>query len=629
MKRALIFITLLIFLFSFSFVAAENATKIGNAYTCLGEKITERDCSTLTSEEKFFSLLSLNRCGAEVVADSVDDECWPSSGCTIKDTAQAILSLNRADQDTAKAETWLAEQKAIPGHIVWYIQVDSNEAMGCEVTYAGDKHTFSVALDKKVTGGNLGRCLDVSSNGYWLEVSSSTQSLCYDEEYEISCNKNFLSNLLFTKSGSSTINVLDETQTAPANGATLEKINSFCFSTGARCDYEGSLWASMVLDKRGKDVSGFLPYLITMEEDNFRYLPESFLYMLTQNTDYSLRLLAKQKPSNNGLYWSESGDRFYDTALALYPFRQQAVEEKENSQEWLLTDGIQGENGCWEDNIRNTGFLLYSIWPEYAPLGDDWFNGEDGNGTGNGTGSSTLDCFDEGYFCRPSSSCYSDQGQILNDYSCAYPNVCCSVQSTPLDELCEDLDGTVCDFNEECKNGMVEDTEGLLYGETCCIGGTCEASSYTPPENDCEDSGGLCRSFGCNDGEEGTNLYSCESGETCCVNTFPDEQGKSKWIIWVLVILVILIVIALVFRDKLRRILFGAKTKMGRGDARPSYGSGPRPPRPPEFPAPLVGGPRRMPTPTGRTTPRQGGPQFRSQKELDDVLVKLKDMGGR
>lgn len=613
---------LFIFLFSFSFVAAENVTKVGEAYTCLGDKITDQGCDTLIPEERFFSLLSLNRCEAEVLADSVNDECWPASGCNIKSTAQAILSLNRADQDTNDAETWLLEQKAIPSDMIWYLQVDSNEAVSCEVRYDDTSYPFSIAEDKKITAGSLGYCLSVSDNDYWLEISSTSQLGCYEKEFETSCDVSFLTSLLFTKSGSATIHVLEGVQTAPADGATLEKINSFCFSTGSRCDYEGSLWSAYVLDKLGNDVSAFLPYLVSLEEDNEQYLPEAFLYMLTGNIDYSTRLLAKQLAHS---YWRESGDEFYDTALALYPFKSSSPQEKEDSKEWLLSENVQDENGCWENNLRNTAFLLTSIWPEHAPLGDDWYDDDDdGVDDENET---TLDCNDEGYYCRSSANCYGDQGSILDDYNCAYPNVCCSVP--PSQELCEDLGGTVCDYNQDC-TGNEEETQDLLYGETCCVGGICEDSGSgngDDNENDCEDYGGACRSFGCLDDEESTSLYSCSSGDTCCVDKISGGKGgRSSAVIWVLLILIIIAVIAIIFRDKLRRMLFGAKSRMGKGDAKPNYG-GPRRPGPPEYPAPLTGHPRRMPTPTGRVTPRPGGPKLRSQKELDEVLVKLKDMG--
>jgi len=630
MKRALVLIALFVFFFSFSFVAAENVTKVGEAYSCLQDKITERTCGLLSPEERFFSLMSVRYCEAEVLADAINDECWPASGCRAKSTAQAILSLDAAGQNTDAAETWLLDQKAIPEDVNWYIQVDSNDATDCTVTYGDAPYSFSVGVDKKITAGYLGGCVDVSGNGYWLEVENNL--LCYEETFGVSCDQSFLTNLLFSKSGSSTIHVLEGTQTAPADGLTEENIDSFCFSTGSSCDYEGSLWAALVLDMAGKDISAFLPYLITMEEDNSEFLPEAFLYLLTSNTDYSTRLLAKQKPSNNGEYWSESGDRLYDTAVALLPYQISDNTEKTNTKEWLLSNEIQGDNGCWEENIRNTAFLLYSIWPNYAPIGDD--GGDDDNGDDGEEGNeTTLDCITEGYYCRSSIACYDDLGSILDSYQCAYPNVCCSLPPTPVDEFCEDLSGIVCAYDEICEDGITEETEGLSYGETCCIGGYCDDSTRDPPpeDDDCEDAGGICRSFGCSEDEEETTLYSCSGGGSCCVTSFGPGDGdkKPKWIIWLLVILVIIVVIAIIFRDKLRRMLFGMKSRTGKGGAKPGYGRGPRPPGPPKFPAPLTGHPERMPTPTGRMTPKPGGPKLRSQKELDDVLVKLKDMHGK
>jgi len=628
MKRgALLFIFTFLLLISFASISAENLTQVENAYTCLKDKIEDRTCQSLSPEERFFSYLSVRHCGAEILEDSVNNECWPSNGCLVKSTAQAVLALNEADQNTEEAETWLLSQKKIPNELTWYIQADSNSQSSCTATYNSQPYPFTIEEDKKITAGSLGSCLSVSDNGYWMEISNSNQLGCYEEDFLISCDESFLTNLLFKKTGSSTINVAQGTSTAPSGGTTEEKINSFCLSTGSSCNYEQSLWATLALDLTGNDVSLYLPYLIVMKDENPQSLSESFLYAITSNTNYQVELFAKQKPSNDGKYWSESGDRFYDTAVALYPYQQQTLEEKTRSKEWLLSDGIQGESGCWQENIRNTAFLLYSIWPEYAPLGDDNnINNPPGNGTsGNET---TLDCIDAGKDCRSSINCLDDFGSILSDYECAYPNVCCSVP--PEEESCSaDLGGIICDYDQECTNGIEEESQDLLYGETCCIGGTCEEETIPKYDGgdseECGDFGGTCRSFNCLDDESETGLYSCSAGGICCIEGFESGTGNqsSLWI-WILTILIIMVVIGIIFRDKLRRIFFGVKSRTGRPGSKPSYG-GPRPPRRPMRPSSFMGGPnKKRPMPSRKPTSE---PKLRSQKELDDVLSKLKKMG--
>ena len=103
-----------------------------------------------------------------------------------------------------------------------------------------------------------------------------------------------------------------------------------------------------------------MPYLITLKDDptNQIYIPESFLYYLTGK--FRTELLLKQRASS---YWEESGNRYYDTAFALLPFGYESPNEKSGSKSWLLS--VQLRSGCWNNgNIKDTAFLLYSIWPK-------------------------------------------------------------------------------------------------------------------------------------------------------------------------------------------------------------------------------------------------------------------------
>ena len=671
MEKRVLILFLFILLIGFPIVTAENTTKVEEAYSCLEGKIDDKTCASLTSEEKFFSLLALGKCKQEILDDSLNNESWGG----IKPTAQAILALKDAAEDTTAAENWLLSQKATAvGEMVWYLEIESNEATTCTITYDDSPYEVFIRENKTIDQG-AGPCLDLSANQYWLEISTTSPG-CYEKEFEISCGQEgdpgFLTTLLFTKPESDTIHVLAETHTAQAGGTTAEQINSFCFSTTGSCDYEGSLWAVIVLDSLGHDVNSFMPYLISTAEDNAQYLPKAFLYILfkglPEGTGYRTTLLSKQKLDK---YWRESDDKFYDTAVALLPFQgSDEPTEKVNSKEWLVSERVQDVNGCWEGNIRNTAFLLYSIWPDLGPLDRDGDGNGDGNGDGtdcgnnicevgedtsscpvdcdntdcgdnvcdlsenpntcpadceDGNGDVTLDCGENNYDCRSSLSCYADEGFIL-DYSCAGTYVCCSVSAQQ--EFCEDRGGIVCDSGERCVDGIVENTQDLDYGEVCCVGGTCQETGPGGPGGaDCEISGGTCRSFQCDEDEEETPFYSCVSGQVCCVEkTTPPSPGGAVWIIWTILILIILVVLAILFRNQLRKILFRLKSrgKPGRPGRPGSWRPG-RPGPPPKYPAPLVGHPRRMPMPQ-RFTPR-ARPRPKPKGELDDVLKKLKDMG--
>jgi len=600
-KRVFIFIFLLLALIPF-LVADENEItiseetdeddKVEKAYDCLKDKIEDRECDDLSLEEQIFSLLAVGKCRSEVNDDSKSDECWPKSGCKIKTTAQAILAL----KGDSKAEEWLISQNTTTSDLNWYLQIDSSEPTSCTIEYTGSSSTINIGEDKKINSA-AGSCLPLSSGDYWFRILPS----CYDEEFEISCNQGFYSNLLFKKSDSPTIHVSEKTNSASAEGSTTEKINSYCFGNSASCDYEGSLWAALVLDKEDYDVTAFYPYLITMaeESDNEKYLPEAFLYALLGDV-YRNDLLMKQKTEG---WWSESGNKYYDTALALYPISDEPL-EKQKTQEWLL--GAQDDDGCWQGNILNTAFLLHSLWPR-ATSG--------GNGDGD-----DEDCEDKGYYCLTKLDCEGLDGTEMGFGGCSGAQVCCD-EDKPLSS-CSELNGDVCNSGERCVGGRQEEVaDDLSSGEICCVGGRCEESS-TPTTSECEDNGGICEDF-CRDGYETNFLYDCGSDDFCCMK----ETKKSSYIwIWILIILIILVVVGIMFKDKLRRFWFKLKSKFGGSRPGPGPG-GPFFSPPPSSTMPIRRAPRRI-MPPRRRAPARRPPARKKPTDFDNVLKKLKEIGG-
>ena len=604
-KRGLVFLFLFL-VFSFSFISAlDNSTeqtKIDKAYQCLTNKTSDK-CSTLSTEEKIFSLLAVNECQSKLIsASSNSQECWPSSSCSIKTTAQAILALNDKGAGTQKAQDWLNSKNTTPAQLVWYLEIEADNVSSCTIQYSGQSYTVNIDEDKKLSSG-AGGCLilDEDKSNYLLKVSPS----CYNKEFTISCNQDFLTTTLFQKSTSSTLYVSEETSSASASGATKEKIESYCFSKTNICDYEGTLWAAMVLNSLETDVSAYLPYLIVMADENEEFLPDAFLYELTAKTDYRISLLSKQKSNS---WWLESGDKYYDTALALYPLQEEDLNEKENAKTWLLDS--QDAKGCWEGNVRNTAFILASLWPE-------GFGGRGGGGGG------VLDCEDAGYYCTSSAACTSAGGEILSEYDCvASLQKCCD---TPIPiETCSDMGGIICSSNKICEGGDEVSASGLSNSQFCCFEGSCVTGTTPPGEvSECVSNNGICRAEGCDTGEEETIYLRDSYTESCCISSSTTGGPKSYWWVWVLLILIILVVIGIIFRNKLRefwfRISSGGKPKPG-----PSQQQRPFMPMP--FQRPLMHRP-----PERRIMPPGSAPQrrmpSRSQSELDEVLRKLKEMG--
>jgi hypothetical protein len=553
--------------------SSSEETKINKAYECLSNKVKDSCPSSL--EENVFVSLALGECTDKISSDS-------KFKSDVKLTALAIIALGEAGSSTSDAERWLISQNTTPTDVDWFLQIDSSEQTSCSIAYSGSSYAVDMGEDKKLSS-NAGNCLSLSEGSYWMRVSPS----CYDQNFEVSCNKGFQTNLLFKKTTSSTIYVSDKTTAASAEGKTIEKVRSLCFRQGSSCDYEASLWAAMALKYKDYEVSDYIPYLVTMAEDNEKFLPDSFLYYLTGSGDYRSSVLLKQISSK---YWDVSQNKFYDTALALYPFQFEDPAEKTNAISWLLE--VQDADGCWKGSIRDTAFLLHSIWPrenEISPPGE-------------------LDCSDNHGFCMSEANC---EGKILNTLSCPGIMKCCDVKETL--KTCLEEGGKKCASNEICSNNEVDASDGK-----CCIG-TC-----SPPaqETECEQNSGTCRAFGCNDNEQTSSSYSCDFQDTCCVQK--TTSGGISWWIWVLIALIVLVVLGIIFREKLKIWLFRIKSGFGKssGVQRPSINRGP--PRPPMML------PRAMPLrriiPSSSPTTRFQMPQ-KSKGEIDEVLKKLRDMG--
>jgi len=588
-KRVLFFVLIFSLMISMSFAFAEDLTddeKISAAYDCLENKINNT-CEDLTLDQQIFSLLVLDDCKSEVKAAQDTDFCWPEDKCKTKTTAQAILALNEAGVDTDDSEEWLMSQNKTPTDLTWYLQIESPEATSCEVSYGSSVYTVNIAEDKKIdSNSNLGNCLKLSSSNYWLEIYPS----CYSKEFEISCDQDFQTNLLYKKSDSITVYVSPETRSESADGSTTEKINSLCFTEGTSCNYESSLWAAWVLNSKDYDISAYMPYLITNVDDNERYLPESFLLLLEEES-YENDLLEKQKSSG---YWQESNDRYFDTALVLLPLYYETLPEKDKALEWLLDS--QDSEGCWQGGIKNTAFILFSAWSGKVP------NRE---GDGNSTDVS-VDCEEHDYFCMYESKC---EGEILSLYDCFGSQVCCDTEEVL--ETCEDMDGEECEFGEECSISEKEASDTSY----CCTG-TCREIPE-PEESECETHFGSCRSS-CYSDEESSNYFCDSTSEICCMEK--TTSSKNLLWVWILLGLIVLVAVGIMFKDNLRKFWFRTKS----GFSKPK---GPR--GPPGFSSSM-----RNPTIQRRILPPSGEPRMRKpmmqrrpSKELDDVLGKLKEMG--
>ena len=595
MKKVFLLSVFMIMLFA-SFVIAEehdvcdagdDNCKIDKAYSCLREEIDDKECENLSPEEKVFSLLAVGKCKSDVL----DDSKYRSD---LKYTAQALIGFKETGSSVSSAKDWLFDNNRTSIGIDWLLEIESPEATTCSVDYSNSNNVV-INEDKTIDSITGSGCLSLSSNGYWLEVNPE----CYDEEFEISCDQQFLTTLLYKGQNSDTIYVSEKTSSSSSEGITKEQVRSSCFGD-SNCDYEGTLWSALALNVLGSDITPYLPYLITMKdkEENEELLSEAFLYSLTGGVDFKNQLLSEQI---NSKWWVSLNDRYYGTALALYPFQYEEPLQKKDAIDWLLNDA-QEENGCWDSgNIRNTAFLLYSISPSSVSLG-----GGD------------VDCEDAGFFCSSQINC---NGQVLSGYSCSGSFVCCS-EAVVL-ETCSEQGGEICNSNQNCigTGSLDVGASGLSAGQVCCLSGVCQEPKSTI--NACEEVGGNCRVNSCNEGEE-TTSQSCDfSSDICCIQK--QEQKTSYGFIWVLFLLIVIVVLGIVFRDKLRPYWFRIKSRFG--GSSPPRAPGPGAPPPTGSPLRRVAPRRRMIHHPPEKRPLRRMPRAKSQSEIDEVLKKLKEMG--
>jgi hypothetical protein len=585
-------------------ISASNDTKINQGFACLEEKVG--NCNALSTQEIALTILATPN------SDKVYNDCLSelkkrqqsNNWGNVRDTALAILALKHSGQETKLAEEWLLGRVEIPTEIIWYLQQDSEGETECRIGYKSNDYLITIGENKKINQ-NAGSCLTRAQSNYWLAISPE----CLDNEFKIECNKDYVMALLYKNKNSPTIYVTKDSVASPAYSSVTAKVNSKCFGQGS-CDYEGTLWASLALLKSGYNIEEFIPYIVAMSDSNKRFLPNSFIYMITNYDAYATKLVEEQKLGN---YWEADGtaySRFYDSALANLAIKSSSSETVTKTREWLLFS--QKSDGCW-NNIRDTAIVLWSL---------------EGRAGKKGGGGSVEYCTKSNFFCIPRSDCptLDDLGQ---NYYCASPtDTCCKTENL---KKCSELYGKECKGNEVC-TGNIRKTSDI---ERCCTGECVERTETT----ECELMTFRCSSQ-CMGNEESID-YACNSGQLCCRTKSIQPKDDSDWWLWLILVLILVVAAAIAYvkRERLKLEWFKLKTRFRKdkgGGGRP-LGPGPGG-RPPGAPAMPPRGPPRFPPHTGFPA-KPGFPPIRrpqepapprkpmgEDKEMAEVFKKLRDM---
>ncbi|MCX8158706.1 MAG: hypothetical protein N3D20_00190 [Candidatus Pacearchaeota archaeon] len=585
-------------------IAATNESEVvsvDKAYKCLNEQI-KKVGSNIGFQDAIFAQLAIG--SVKETREKIESEksstenCWPKAGCKIKETAQVMLAYDRVGKSTSEIRKWLMSKNASASELIWFLEIDitNKEVSTCSLKYDGVQYSIKVNEEQKISG-NAGNCFVIANNGYMLRVSNN----CIGKEFEISCDKDFVTAMIYQSSTGKTLFIPPKATGASGGGTTKEKAISQCFkTTGAGCDYEGTLWAVLALEKLGEETDAFLPYLYAFADSNKRYFPSAFLYMITSGEDQYDSIISLQK---QGKYWEIAGspyNKYYDSALALMALSKTTSQEAENAKANLLT--IQTPDGCWNNNnIRDSGFILYAGFTKSV--------GREGGGE--------VPKCTAPFSCTGLFDCEKAGGTRQYNYDCSSEGatkICCSI--SVVEETCSKKGGVLCGANEQCTGRTEPSKDG-----SCCMSGFCEEIPVV--EDLCSKAGGTCK-FVCEEGEEKSSETCANTEEVCCV-----KKGTSIWF-WIvlLIILIALTIVGIVYRNQLRLFWFKIWPKIKEKFMGKKVESKAMPTTQPTTKAPIMTPQRMMPRPAYPISQRSPGiAKSSKEKEIEETLRKLKEMG--
>jgi hypothetical protein len=510
MKKGVFILSILILMAFIPFVISDENSQLSLAYSCLQNETNSFDCSSLSLEEKIFVFSSTGFC-KESLMNSSSGNCFPKDSCDTKITSQAIIALE-GEYNFSNYTSWILSRVTSSEDIEWLLQIDSSGTPSCTINNSENSYTVNIQSNKKISSSQNSNCFSIEDE-YWIKINPS----CYNKEITISCNSQFSTTLFFKNANSQTINLLGKTKTSSSGGTLKELPSSYCFKETGSCDYEASLWASFALDLSNIDTTPYVPYLISMKDSNRKFIPDSFLNYITGKETFSYNLFSYQKTEG---YWNESGNPYYDTAIASI-FLDSS--EKQNAKNWFLSN--QNSNGCWNNqsstSTRDTSIILSSLWPEYD------FTSTSINNSGNTTETPEELCGNGLVDINFGEQC---DGENLRNNTCSD----LIINSTGTLDCYPNEHEYGCQFDtSSCEGGIPEcEIDSNCSGNSKCIENVCispltknnqTTNKTTLP--DCTEEGYYCASKSAcfRAGGEQLNSYSCENSYKFCCNEDPNN----------------------------------------------------------------------------------------------------------
>ena len=303
------------------------------------------------TEEAALSVLAATKSDVVSNQDALDDliplrssskYCWPSSGCTIKNTALALLALGRAGSTVSF--DWMDDREEVNTQGDWLLQIDSQAKGTCNINYDGEQTTVEVEASRikspicpQSTQFNLDNCLEPNllSDKTFLDIT-------------VQCGALGAGKISLIYKVNDQIYLMGEVSN---NVYSILKIKNGHFN-----DYQATLYTAWAYISLNKDVNSiaWLRRFYTPTIEN-----SALMYIITEQDNYLKDLLEFQN-SDTGNFGS-----VYDTALATLALRKQGLHtlEIELAKSWLEARML--DDGSWNNDVSDTAMVIYGA---FAPL---------------------------------------------------------------------------------------------------------------------------------------------------------------------------------------------------------------------------------------------------------------------
>ncbi|MDD4878092.1 MAG: hypothetical protein PHO02_03590 [Candidatus Nanoarchaeia archaeon] len=480
-----------------------------SAYNWLSSQSDSEGSFNSNTADTSWAVLAMNKAGtmsalAErslewIFSQQSATYCFPSSPCKSKDTAMAMLAMNKLQRLDNMTEIQDALKKMlIPSSMSgqWLLEVSTDKTGTCKLEWEinGQAKEKTVAVDK----GRFTEC----SNSYFLNLKDCVSTALLNNpgiSVKVNCagiEGGKIITLVYRNANSFYV-------LSSASGDTADiVINNGCFGAGpgdSSCKKDPSMYAAWAAKETlmTLDVKMYLmdAYSEESAEDN------ALLYMGTKDSRYLAALKQIQKTDG-------SFDRsVMKTALAVMALKEDSAysEQATKAMDWLKTK--QKADGSF-GTVSETSAVLYAAFADgvEAPPSD---------------------------YVPPAAICIEDG---FCDFDAGEDSINCPLDCPEEEE--EDFEDTFsdCQVNSDCEIDYGETSENCP--EDCSCGdGKCD--DYESSEGTCEEDCAASEEPSCGDGDCNGDEDEDSCPDDCADQLSTDNGGSVKWIIVALIVLII------------------------------------------------------------------------------------------